>query len=222
MKKQSLKNLFLLVSLCIFTGACLRQGATSTDSTLAHQEQPSPADSTCILKGIVRIGHEVSSFTPEGCEESYWIIDTTGNLRTVYHQATHDALDYPPLLMEMELEYKGVSDDGFAADYAGVYSVRRIISVEAGSDTGNMEEMENEIIHAEFVNEKGEKLSATFFNMEGKARIEYKGETYELTQYRTASGYGYKNETVDMRGKGQDMDLTFLKENTSVHFTEKR
>lgn len=75
---------------------------------------------------------------------------------------------------------------------------------------------------AEFVGKQGEALSAIFFTTAGLAQIRYDGVDYLLRQYVTASGYGYKNPFVDIRGKGQDMTLTFSAEGKSIAFTEKK
>lgn len=69
---------------------------------------------------------------------------------------------------------------------------------------------------------QGEALSAIFFTTAGLAQIRYDGVDYLLRQYVTASGYGYKNPFVDIRGKGQDMTLTFSVEGKSIAFTEKK
>lgn len=74
----------------------------------------------------------------------------------------------------------------------------------------------------EFVGKQGEALSAIFFTTAGLAQIRYDGVDYLLRQYVTASGYGYKNPFVDIRGKGQDMTLTFSAEGKSIAFTEKK
>ena len=81
-------------------------------------------------------------------------------------------------------------------------------------------ECEN-IQQAEFVGDKGEKLSATFFTQAGVAQIQYDGVDYMLRQYVTASGYGYKNSFVDIRGKRQELTLTFLGDGKSIAFVKK-
>ena len=50
--------------------------------------------------------------------------------------------------------------------------------------------------------------------------MNYNGGDYLLYQYRTASGYGYKNAFADIRGKGKNMTLT-LAGSESIEFTEK-
>lgn len=75
-------------------------------------------------------------------------------------------------------------------------------------------------INAEFTGKNGENLFITFFNNAGVAQMNYNGVDYLLYQYRTASGYGYKNAFADIRGKGKNMTLT-LSGSESIEFTEK-
>lgn len=75
-------------------------------------------------------------------------------------------------------------------------------------------------INAEFTGKGGENLFVTFFNNAGVAQMNYNGVDYLLYQYRTASGYGYKNAFADIRGKGKNMTLT-LAGSESIEFTEK-
>ena len=42
-----------------------------------------------------------------------------------------------------------------------------------------------------------------------------------LRQYRTASGYGYKNPVFDLRGKGQEAVLTTLSDGSRLALKEK-
>ncbi len=50
----------------------------------------------------------------------------------------------------------------------------------------------------------------TFYPVQEKAVVNVAGETYELMQYATADGYGYKDDNIDLRGKGDDADLTYM------------
>jgi len=52
-------------------------------------------------------------------------------------------------------------------------------------------------------------VDAVFYPEANKAILKLDDKTYELTQYVTASGYGYKNADVDLRGKGKDATLNF-------------
>lgn len=87
-------------------------------------------DELYTLSGIVRIGHEVRSFKPDGCDDEYWIVDKTGKLNDVYDKVTKGMKNGKPVHAKLKLEYNGIWDDGFAADYAGVYFVREVLSVD--------------------------------------------------------------------------------------------
>lgn len=76
-------------------------------------------------------------------------------------------------------------------------------------------------IDVEFTNGSGDMLNVTYFNTIGMAQVKYKGIDYLLRQYPTASGYGYKNSFIDIRGKGKNLILSMLGDNTSIEFTEK-
>lgn len=75
-------------------------------------------------------------------------------------------------------------------------------------------------IDAEFTN-GGDMLNVTYFNTIGMAQVKYKGIDYLLRQYPTASGYGYKNSFIDIRGKGKNLILSMIGNNTSIEFIEK-
>lgn len=81
------------------------------------------------LEGVLRIGHEVRSFTPQGSEKEFWIVDKTGELNSLYDQATHGMKNGQPLHIRLKAEYDGQWEDGFAAEYDGVYLVREILSL---------------------------------------------------------------------------------------------
>ena len=81
------------------------------------------------LKGILRIGHEVYSFKPEESDEEFWIIDKTGKLIALYDKVTKGQKNGVPVNATLKVEYNGKWDEGFAADYDGVYFVREIIDL---------------------------------------------------------------------------------------------
>jgi len=56
-------------------------------------------------------------------------------------------------------------------------------------------------------------VDATFYPEANRATIKLDDKTYELKQYVTGSGYGYRNADVDLRGKGQEAILDFTDEN---------
>lgn len=77
------------------------------------------------------------------------------------------------------------------------------------------------MIKTEFAGEGGETFTASFFTQAGVAQIAYQGVNHVLYQYRTASGYGYKNPFVDIRGKGKEVTLTDLATGKTCQFSEK-
>ena len=56
-------------------------------------------------------------------------------------------------------------------------------------------------------------VDATFYPEASRAVIKLDDKTYELKQYVTGSGYGYRNAEVDLRGKGKEATLDFTDEN---------
>lgn len=81
------------------------------------------------VKGTVVLAHEVRSFTAEGDTTEYWIIDRSGKLEAQYDSIAGGMKSGKPVAAELEVIDKGKSDEGFAADYAGVYEVVSIKSI---------------------------------------------------------------------------------------------
>lgn len=52
-------------------------------------------------------------------------------------------------------------------------------------------------------------VDAKFYPEAGRATVKVDERTYDLKQYVTGSGYGYRNADADLRGKGYDAELTF-------------
>lgn len=55
-------------------------------------------------------------------------------------------------------------------------------------------------------------VDITFYPAFERATVKIGDKEYDLKQYPTASGYGYKNDQVDLRGKGKDATLNFTDE----------
>ena len=84
-----------------------------------------------IVKGLVVMGHEADYFIPEGSEESYWVEDVNGQMQRAYDSLTVDVVrPYTPVTVKLKVKDVGKSSEGFAADYAGVYTIEEIISAE--------------------------------------------------------------------------------------------
>ena len=82
------------------------------------------------LEGVLCMGHEVRSFKPDGSEEEFWFVDKTGTLDDLYDKTTGGQKNGKPVKATLKVEYNGKWDDGFAADYDGVYLVREVLRLE--------------------------------------------------------------------------------------------
>lgn len=106
------------------------------DAPLFDENSISFTDDTCetdvllVQEGILTIGHEVRSFRPDGSDEEFWIIDKTDRLAGMYDKVTSGMKNGKPVKVRLKLEYNGKWEDGFAAEYAGVYFVREVLAVE--------------------------------------------------------------------------------------------
>ncbi len=56
-------------------------------------------------------------------------------------------------------------------------------------------------------------VDAVFYPEAFRAKLTIGDKVYELEQYPTADGYGYRNAEVDLRGKGTEADLTYTDTN---------
>ncbi|MBK6732138.1 MAG: MliC family protein [Bacteroidetes bacterium] len=66
----------------------------------------------------------------------------------------------------------------------------------------------DDIVTSTFTDKDGKKLELTFNNTKGTATLSLNGETIELVAQKSASGIWYKNENYELRGKGNDIQLT--------------
>lgn len=85
-----------------------------------------PAKKRMSVKGELVIGHEVRAFRAEGDSADYWITDETDELIQKYDEITQGVKNGKPVYVEMEVIDMGKADDGFAADYDGVYQVVKL------------------------------------------------------------------------------------------------
>ncbi|MFC4689904.1 MliC family protein [Dokdonia genika] len=67
---------------------------------------------------------------------------------------------------------------------------------------------ENEdIVTITSTDKEGNKLDITYNNIKGTATLNFKGVTIELEAQKAASGIWYKNDTYELRGKGNNLEL---------------
>lgn len=85
-----------------------------------------PAKQIRTVKGELVIAHEVRAFTATGDSLTYWVIDKTGELARQYDELTGGVKNGTPVYAELEVIDMGKSDEGFAAEYDGVYQVEKI------------------------------------------------------------------------------------------------
>lgn len=101
------------------------------NSVVFTENTARPEDELTVLGGTVRIGHEVRSFCPDGSDMEFWVVDKTGRLNEAYDKITGGIKNGKPAHATLKVEYNGKWDDGFAAEYSGVYFVREVIAIQA-------------------------------------------------------------------------------------------
>lgn len=110
---------------CLSRNKRVAESAGSTENVTAV-----PEDNIILVKGKLVIGHEVRMFSSLEARTEYWITDKSGELRDKYYEiAGPDVAPYTPVYAELKVKDLGKSDDGFAADYAGVYEVVEIVKM---------------------------------------------------------------------------------------------
>lgn len=78
------------------------------------------------------------------------------------------------------------------------------------------EEIDEEPIVAQFDgsdlrNRRYYRVDVSFYRMRSLAKVDFGEGPSLLTQYRTADGYGYQNDSIDLRGRGDAATLTIGK-----------
>jgi archaellin len=66
----------------------------------------------------------------------------------------------------------------------------------------------DDIVKTSSTDNDGKKLVLTFNNTNGTTSLDFNGETIELVAQKAASGIWYKNDHYELRGKGNDIELT--------------
>lgn len=73
-----------------------------------------------------------------------------------------------------------------------------------------------------FTTDNGETIETVFYQKSAAAQLTVNGVRTLLIQYRTASGYGYANPLYDLRGKGDEAQLTCLSDGKTINLKEKK
>ncbi|MFC5194927.1 MliC family protein [Bizionia hallyeonensis] len=76
------------------------------------------------------------------------------------------------------------------------------------STTEVVDNTQDDIVETSSTNDEGQTLQLKFNNSEGTVTLNFKGDMVTLTQEKAASGIWYKNENYELRGKGNDLELT--------------
>ena len=66
----------------------------------------------------------------------------------------------------------------------------------------------DDIVKTSSTDKDGKKLVLTFNNTKGTTTVDFNGETIEMVAEKAASGIWYKNDHFELRGKGNDIELT--------------
>lgn len=94
-----------------------------------------------------------------------------------------------------------------------MFSALALISCKDASQQENVEvketveQVSDDFVTTTTVNKDGEELEIVFNNTKGTATLVFDGETIDLQQEKSASGFWYKNENYELRGKGNDIQL---------------
>lgn len=67
--------------------------------------------------------------------------------------------------------------------------------------------VEDDFVTITYVNEENKELEVVYNNTQGTATFVFEGETVELEQKQSASGVWFKNDSFELRGKGNDIEL---------------
>lgn len=76
------------------------------------------------------------------------------------------------------------------------------------SDSAAVSGSKDEIVKSTSKDSSGKTLDMTFNNTKNTATVVFNNETIELQGQKPASGIWYKNDHYELRGKGEEIELT--------------
>ncbi|MFZ4929984.1 MliC family protein [Chryseobacterium sp. Mn2064] len=76
------------------------------------------------------------------------------------------------------------------------------------SDSAAVSGTKDEIVKSTSKDSSGKTLEMTFNNTKNTATVVFNNETIELQGQKPASGIWYKNDHYELRGKGEEIELT--------------
>lgn len=116
----------MLILACLLSFAACKNG-DATEPKIGTSIQK--ALSSPVYKGEITIGVEVSVFVTEGKE--YWLEDETGEIQNRYVEVLGNGqAPYTPIYAELKGKKLPKAEDGFAADYDGVFEISEIVKLE--------------------------------------------------------------------------------------------
>lgn len=122
-----------LFSFTAFLTGCVTQSVSDIPASAFSEVKGSTCQftkgETLRLDGTLTIGHEVRTFKPMGCEETFWVIDETGTLYARYDSLTGGVKNGLPVNASLVVQSTGKSGDGFAKAYPGVLKIQQILSM---------------------------------------------------------------------------------------------
>ena len=116
-------------------GACLMLAASASACSPEHEtkanipdEDPGPFRG--VVSGVFVYGHEVRSFQPCGTHRVLWVQGSERlmtALRESHHVLTSES--YEEVFVKLRGEELPKQDDGFAADYDGIWVVEEVLKI---------------------------------------------------------------------------------------------
>ncbi|WP_313717203.1 MliC family protein [Kaistella carnis] len=79
-----------------------------------------------------------------------------------------------------------------------------------------------DVIKTTSTDKDGKTLDMAVDPIKGIATVNFNGETIELVQEKSASGVWFKNDTYELRGKGNDLELTKVGKVVFKHVDDKQ
>jgi len=114
-------------------------GSKSTKENQPETEQVAQEEAEGkIVKGVLIIGHEVSSF--RACNDSldYWVVDETAQLDSLYYkEVEYDLEPYVPVYVELKVTDRDQGAGEYAKEYEGVYEVQEIRDLRKWDEAGD-------------------------------------------------------------------------------------
>lgn len=160
-----------------YLGGRYRRGHNLANTPIPRSRTAAHLGQGHFMRGYLRMGHEVRSFTPCGSERAYWVDDLTGaNLYVVYRSlVSAPPADYAQLYVELDAFAEAPRTEGFAADYDSLLTATEL-RFAARETRGCADDVSGEFFRAQG--------NEPFWNLQGHAegiRVQQMG--YEALEF---------------------------------------